>query len=161
MRSRERFSPSGPSDPHRLSRAELNGDGLLARGGGVMKFEMPGVPEAELDAAWAALKAQTERVLAREYSDRRVRSIVYAHDGAEITATVGLTRQELHQGKPRRRSDPPPRPTKKQSGNTILAIFAGEPYAIWEISSEGPSFWSNPSLASRSSIRRTEDFDAS
>lgn len=98
--------------------------------GAGMRFFVPNDDNAE--AAWDFLRQQC----GAPPSVRRLYSIIFVRDGKQVEAIVGRRFQD--------------------TGATVLAIFKGSPYCVWQ---QEPTPWSNPLLISHASIQSEVAFD--
>jgi hypothetical protein len=120
-------------------------------------FMVPGAAEPE--SAWEELRQSSERIMGRSYSTRKVYSITFEHDGVEYKATVGQPRQAVEYPRTRGRRDYNRPPRRYASGNTVMAIFEGDPFLVWEVfTAERRSEWANPALVGVRAISNVVEF---
>ncbi len=113
------------------------------------RFFVPGAEGEEAEAMWQRLHAASEEFMGRPVPNDRIYSITFNHDGVEYTATVGERRRATKYRRTRSGHKDLSRPPQTyRDGNEVQAIFAGDPYLVWEVPAPA-SAWNNPAMAGR------------
>lgn len=128
----------------------------------MVAFFVPGLEGKDAEERWQSLREASSRAMSRAFTDRRVDSIRFVHDGRGWVAKVGQRQKRFPV---RRVPGSPGKPEidwsahASEEGPVIVAIFESDDlFSVWQ--GPGRTVWSNPFMVGTVEVRHLDYFDA-